>query len=138
MRFVQCPTDGALDAADDAIEGLLDYGYPYEAVALLSTYTRHPEQAARQREGQDSYWSSFWDGEDVFYGHVLGFKGLERPVVVLAVNGFRDEERAREMLYVGLSRARDLLVVCGDIELIRRVGGEAVAHRLGAASKGTA
>ena len=49
---------------------------------------------------------------------------------MLAVNGFRDEERAREMLYVGLSRARDLLVVCGDLELIRRVGGDAVAHRL--------
>jgi hypothetical protein len=58
------------------------------------------------------------------------FKGLERPAVVLAVKGFRDEERAREMLYVGLSRARDLLVVCGDLELIRRVGGDAVAHRL--------
>ncbi|TFV62310.1 UNVERIFIED_ORG: nuclease [Bacillus sp. AZ43] len=130
VRFVQCPTDDALDAADDAIEALLDDGWPYEAVALLTTYRRHPEQAARQNTGQEAYWSSFWDGEDVFYGHVLGFKGLERPAVVLAVNGFRDEDRAREMLYVGLSRARDLLVVCGDLELIRRVGGEAVARRL--------
>ncbi len=34
------------------------------------------------------------------------------------------------MLYVGLSRARDLLVVCGDLNLIRRLGGEAVARRL--------
>ena len=66
----------------------------------------------------------------LFYGHVPGFKGLERPAVVLAVNGFRDEARAREMLYVGLSSARDLLVVCGDLELIRLVGGEAVARRL--------
>ncbi len=138
VRFVQCATDDALDAADDAIEGLLDDGYPYDALALLTTYRRHPEQAARQKEGPDSYWSSFWNGEDVFYGHVLGFKGLERPAVVLAVNGFRDEARAREMLYVGLSRARDLLVVCGDLELIRRVGGEAVAHRLTGASKGNA
>jgi hypothetical protein len=139
VRFVPCATDDALDAADDAIEGLLDDGCPYEAVALLTTFRRHPEQAARQQSGQESYWSSFWDGEDVFYGHVLGFKGLERPAVVLAVNGFRDEERAREMLYVGLSRARDLLVVCGDLDLIRRVGGEAVAHRLTThASVGTA
>jgi ATP-dependent exoDNAse (exonuclease V) alpha subunit len=52
------------------------------------------------------------------------------------VNGFRDEARAREMLYVGLSRARDLLVVCGDLELIRRVGGEAVARRLSASGEG--
>ena len=130
VRFVPCATADARDAADDAIEALLDEGWPYEAVALLTTHRRHPEQEARQQEGQDAYWRSFWDGEDVFYGHVLGFKGLERPAVVLAVNGFRDEARAREMLYVGLSRARDLLVVCGDLELIRRVGGEAVARRL--------
>ncbi len=65
-----------------------------------------------------------------FYGHVLGFKGLERPAVVLAINGFRDEARAREMLYVGLSRARDLLVVCGDIDMIRRIAGDAVVIRL--------
>jgi hypothetical protein len=130
VRFVQCSTDAAQDAADDAVEALLDDGWPYEAVALLTTYRRHPEQAARQQAGPEAYWSSFWANDDVFYGHVLGFKGLERPAVVLAVNGFRDEARAREMLYVGLSRARDLLVVCGDLDLIRRVGGEAVARRL--------
>ncbi len=80
--------------------------------------------------------SPAWEGDDLLYGHVLGFKGLERSAVVLAVNGFRDEARARarararEMFDAGLSRARDLLVVCGDLELIRRVGGEAVVRRL--------
>ena len=61
---------------------------------------------------------------------MLGFKGLERPVVVLAINGFRDLSRAKEMLYVGLSRAQTLLVVCGDPELIASVGGEGVRRRL--------
>ena len=136
VRFIQCATTEALDAADDAAVELLDEGWPTEAVALLTTYTRHPEQAARQKQGPEAYWASFWEDDDLFYGHVLGFKGLERPAVVLAVNGFRDEARAREMLYVGLSRARDLLVVCGDLELIRRVGGEAVARRLTSGSAG--
>ncbi|SDP11638.1 PhoH-like protein [Klenkia soli] len=130
VRFVACTTDDALGAADDVADGLLDAGWPPESVALLTTYRRHPVQVERQAAGQDAYWASYWDDEDLFYGHVLGFKGLERPAVVLAVNGFRDEERAREMLYVGLSRARDLLVVCGDLELIQRVGGDAVARRL--------
>ena len=67
----------------------------------------------------------------MFFGHVLGFKGLERPVVVLAVNRFgRGDERAREKLHVGLSRARDLLIVCGDPEVIRAVGGEGVLSRM--------
>jgi Nuclease-related domain/UvrD-like helicase C-terminal domain/AAA domain len=129
VRFVQCASGDAVGMADDAADGLLQEGWPPEAVALLTTYSRHPVQAERQAAGQDAYWATYWDN-DLFYGHVLGFKGLERPAVVLAVNGFRHEERAREMLYAGLSRARDLLVVCGDLELIRRVGGDAVAQRL--------
>jgi hypothetical protein len=137
VRFIQCATAGALDVADDAAVDLLDDGWPTDAVALLTTYKRHPEQAARQKAGPEAYWASFWEDDDLFYGHVLGFKGLERPAVVLAVNGFRDEARAREMLYVGLSRARDLLVVCGDLELIRRVGGEAVVQRLTKSSGGS-
>lgn len=69
----------------------------------------------------------------MFYGHVLGFKGLERRVVVLAINESSERDRARERLYVGLSRARDELVVCGDPAWIKEVGGEAVLRRLTAA-----
>jgi len=130
VRFVQCSSEEAVSAADDVAEALLDKGWPPESVALLTTHRRHPVQVERQREGQAAYWATYWQNDDLFYGHVLGFKGLERPAVVLAVNGFRDEDRAREMLYVGLSRARDLLVVCGDMAVIRRLGGEAVARRL--------
>ncbi|MGY1690350.1 NERD domain-containing protein [Geodermatophilus sp. SYSU D01105] len=131
VRFVQCSPEDAVDVADGVASALLEEeDWPPEAVALLTTHRRHPVQVERQAGGQDAYWATYWEDDDLFYGHVLGFKGLERPAVVLAVNGFRDEARAREMLYVGLSRARDLLVVCGDLELIRRVGGEAVARRL--------
>lgn len=135
VRFVQCSPEDAVGAADDVADALLDEGWSPESVALLTTHRRHPVQVERQAEGQDAYWATYWQDEDVFYGHVLGFKGLERPAVVLAVNGFRDEVRAREMLYVGLSRARDLLVVCGDLALIRRLGGEAVAQRLASARR---
>jgi hypothetical protein len=76
------------------------------------------------------YWDDFFAEEDVFYGHVLGFKGLERPVVVLAANGFREAERAKETLYVGLSRARTLLVLVGPRALLEQVGGDGVKSRL--------
>jgi superfamily I DNA/RNA helicase len=130
VRFVPAAPEDAISAADDVAEALLEEGWPPQSVALLTTHHRHPVQAERQAAGQDAYWATYWEDDDLFYGHVLGFKGLERPAVVLAVNGFRDEARAREMLYVGLSRARDLLVVCGDLDLIRRVGGEGVVRRL--------
>ncbi len=50
---------------------------------------------------------------------------------MLVVNDKGAFERSRERLYVGLSRARDQLVVCGDPEFIAKVGGPDLAHRLG-------
>ena len=80
------------------------------------------------RTGPDSHVHQ--DEDDVFYGHVLGCKGLERRAVVLCVNA-KTTDRAREMLYVGMSRATDQLVVVGDPHFIREIGGDQVAHRLG-------
>jgi hypothetical protein len=130
VKFVACSRDDAMDAADDEVELLLEEGWRPEDVALLTTGTRHPEQKERQEAGNAAYWDSFWDAEQVFYGHVLGFKGLERRAVVLVVNEESAFERSRERLYVGLSRARDQLVVCGDPDFIREVGGPDLARRL--------
>lgn len=131
VRLVEAAPEQVVDAADDAVEALLAEGWAPGQIALLTTQHRHPEQRnAVDMGGWDNYWDAFFDDDDVFYGHVLGFKGLERQVVVLAVNGFRDLARAREMLYVGLSRARLLLVVVGPRALVEQVGGPGVQHRL--------
>lgn len=131
VRFVPCTEDDALDVGDDQVERLIEEGWRPEDVALLTTGSRHPEQQSRQAAGNIAYWNSFWDAEQVFYGHVLGFKGLERRAIVLVVNDRYALERASERLYVGLSRARDQLVVCGDPAFIRQYGGADVARRLG-------
>ncbi|MGE2715202.1 NERD domain-containing protein [Mycolicibacterium litorale] len=130
VTFVACDRADALDAGDDQIDLLLEQGWRPEDLALLTTGSRHPEQAERQKDGHKAYWDSFWDADQVFYGHVLGFKGLERRCVVLIVNETGMFERSRERLYVGLSRARDQLVVCGDPDFIREVGGPDLARRL--------
>lgn len=130
VKFVACAREDALGVGDDEVELLLEQGWRPEDVALLTTGSRHPEQTERQKDGHKAYWDSFWDAEQVFYGHVLGFKGLERRAVVVVVNDTSQLERSRERLYVGLSRARDQLVVCGDPDLIREVGGPDLAHRL--------
>ena len=134
VRFVACTAAEALDVGDDQVEALLEEGWRYEDVALLTTGSRHPEQKNRQEAGNEDYWDSFWDNEQVFYGHVLGFKGLERRAIVLVVNDKYALDRAPERLYVGLSRARDQLVVCGDPEFITGVGGPDLAFRLGIGS----
>jgi Nuclease-related domain/UvrD-like helicase C-terminal domain len=130
VSFVACSREDALSVGDDQIEALLEQGWRPEDVALLTTGGRHPEQTERQKEGHTAYWDTFWDTDQVFYGHVLGFKGLERRAVVLVVNEASQFDRSRERLYVGLSRARDQLVVCGDPDFIREVGGPDLARRL--------
>jgi hypothetical protein len=134
VKFVACAQEDAMDVGDDEIDLLLDEGWRSEDVALLTAGSRHPEQKERQSAGSAAYWDSFWDADQVFYGHVLGFKGLERRAVVLVVNEKSAVERSRERLYVGLSRARDQLVVCGDPDFIREVAGPDVARRLRLAS----
>lgn len=114
------------------VEALLDEGWLPEHMALLTTGRRHPEQVARQDlEGQDGYWDTYWDDELVFYGHVLGFKGLERRAVVLCVNEDGTWERFRERIYVGLSRATDRLIVVGDLNAIGHAGDEVVKELRG-------
>ena len=132
VKFVPTTPDEALAAADDEVDALIDAGWNPENICLLTTGHRHPEQQAQtDRLGHVGYWRSFWDGEDVFYGHVLGSKGLERRAVVLCLNETGERDRARERLYVGMSRATDMLVVVGDPDVVRQVGGDQVAARLG-------
>jgi superfamily I DNA and RNA helicase len=129
VRFVECSTGEAMSAGDDAVDALLDDGWRPEDIALLTTGSRHNEQSSRQAMGQGAYWDLFWDADQVFYGHVLGFKGLERRAVVLVLNESKLGDRSRVRLYVGLSRARDQLVVCGSSDVVRQLGGvEVLRH----------
>lgn len=124
VRFVDCPTEDALDVAGDCVEALIEEGWANNQIALLTTKDRHPIHLDYfERDATEEYWREFHANEAEFYGHVLGFKGLERSVVVLCVNGFKDMGRAPEQLYVGLSRARSLLVVVGDSGLLEEAGG---------------
>jgi hypothetical protein len=137
VRVVDVPADAAIGAADDMVDTLLAEGWPAGSVALLATGRRHPLQVELTGSGHDAYWDAFFAGDDVFYGHVLGFKGLERSAVVLAVNGFRDAARARSLLYTGMSRARSLLVVVGPRAEVERLGGEPTRRRLATAEPWT-
>jgi hypothetical protein len=132
VEFVRCSAEDALDTADEQVDRLLELGWKSNEVMLLTTGKRHPVQIERGSESDPAgYWRSFWDDGDVFYGHVLGCKGLERRAVVLCVNEDKAVDRSRERLYVGLSRATDQLVVVGDPDVVAQMGGAEVARRLG-------
>lgn len=122
IEYIECDEDKVLNEADDAIERLTDkeIWQPGE-IALLTTKERHPVHAAYSSKQREAYWQEFWTGENVFYGTVGGFKGLERPVVVLAINGFHNVEDFEDFLYVGLTRARDKLIVVASPAVCRTI-----------------
>ena len=131
IRFVPCSSADAIATADEQADLLLEQGWSPVEFALLTTHHRHPVQIEIvETHGREAYWDTLWDGDQFFYATVPGFKGLERPAVVLAIDGFRDDATARETLLVGMSRARDQLVVCGDPDELRRVGGKELAKKL--------
>ncbi len=131
VRFVSSTAQDAIATADDEVDALLDAGWEPGHITLITTGHRHPVQLERTDfHDQDGYWRTYWDDE-VFYGHVLGCKGLERKAVVLCLNEDGTRDRARERLYVGMSRATDELVVVGDPDVVRWAAGPEVARRLG-------
>ncbi len=123
VRFLACDPDEALDVDDDQVDVLLSEGWRPEDVALLTTGSRYPEQVARQA---------------VFYGHVLGFKGLERRAIVLVVNDRYHLERARERLYVGLSRARDELNATSWWSVVTRISSRSAGAPIWRGGSGSA
>ena len=134
VRFRACSSVDACDTADAEVDRLLDAGHEPGQIALLTTSHRHSLHRSVEEElGKDGYWDGFWMADEVFYGTVMGVKGLERPVVVLAVDGFHDGV-GRDVMYAGLSRARDQLIVCGDITQIREAAGGEVARRIAASA----
>jgi hypothetical protein len=130
IEFVRCTADDAQEVADSVVEELLERrGWLPEHVAVLTTRHRHPVQ--REYEGdKEAYWNDLWASDDVFYSTVAGFKGLERPAVVLAVDGFHDDLDPRGVLYTGMSRARDLLIVVAPEDVLKGAGGRKFHRRL--------
>jgi len=138
VEFVDCEPEHVIDTADDVVVDLLDRrGWLPEHIAVLTTKHRHPVHAEFDQD-KAAYWAELWATDDVFYGTVAGFKGLERSAVILAVDGFHPGIDPRNVLYSGMSRARDLLIVVAPSTTLERVD-QKLARRLqrGRTTEGT-
>lgn len=111
VEIVTCPAQDVMGTADDMVADLHDRrGYLPEHIALLTTLHRHNVQRELDAD-KAAYWQEFLDGNDVFYSTVSGFKGLERPAIVLAIDGFHEGVNPASVRYAGMSRATELLIV---------------------------
>ncbi|MEV8088597.1 hypothetical protein [Streptomyces nigra] len=126
IQLIPASPEGALDAAEEAVDLLLDSGRAPGEVLVITTGEQHPWAAHELSFGETSYWAQHDAGDDVFYADasVAGRAGA-RQVVVVALNGGSDEVAAAT-LPLALGRAGALLIVCGDPQRINSVLGAGV------------
>ncbi|QSY50749.1 hypothetical protein [Streptomyces griseocarneus] len=117
IQLIPASVDGALDAADEAVDLLLDTGRAPSEVLVLTTGDAHPWAAHELSFGEASYWAQHDASDDVFYAAADAERARPRPVVVVAVNGGTDAAVAGA-LPAAMSRAGALLIVCGDPERV--------------------
>ncbi|KOU66664.1 hypothetical protein ACFWHQ_08420 [Streptomyces sp. NPDC060334] len=126
VQLIPASAEGALDAAEEAVDLLLDTGRAPGDILVLTTGDPHPWAAHELSFGEAAYWAQHDAGDDVFYADAAQVqRAAGRPVVVFAVNGGSVEDAART-LPVALTRAGTLLIVCGDAQRINSVLGAGV------------
>ena len=131
VTWVESTTDGAEKAADREVEKLISAGWNPSDICVLTTGSRH-EMQRTFGDGAMSriYWRGFFDEESTYHCTTGGFKGLERRAVVIAMNGWKEPERKKDILYTAVTRARDLLIICGSQEEITHAGGREFFKKL--------
>jgi hypothetical protein len=111
--LIPAPASGAVDAADETVDLLLDTGRAPAEILVLTSGEPHPWAAHELSFGEESYWAQHDAAEDVFYADLLAGRVTGRPVVVVALNG-GDEASLADGLTGALAKAGVLLIVCGD------------------------
>lgn len=126
IQLIPASVEGALDAAEEAVDLLLESGRAPNDVLVITTGEQHPWAAHELSFGEASYWAQHDARDDVFYTDAaMASRAASRPVVVVAVNGGSDATAAAA-LPLALSRAGALLIVCGDPKKINTVLGAGV------------
>ncbi|MEU9733728.1 hypothetical protein [Streptomyces sp. NPDC048002] len=126
IQLIPASAEGALDAAEEAVDLLLDSGRTPGDVLVVTTGEQHPWAAHELSFGEASYWAQHDAGDDVFYADAaVASRAARRPVVVVAVNG-GSSTAAATALPLALGRAGSLLIVCGDPQTINSVLGAGV------------
>ncbi|MEU7514651.1 hypothetical protein AB0B13_22070 [Streptomyces sp. NPDC042898] len=126
LQVIPAPADGALDAAEEALDLLLESGRAPGDVLVLTTGDQHPWAAHELSFGEAAYWAQQDTGDDVFFADASAVEQAKvRPVVIVAVNGGSDETAARA-LPLAMARTGALLIVCGDPERVAALVGAGV------------
>lgn len=125
VTWIETTTEDSVTAANSEVAKLITQGWNPGDICVLTTGSRHEIQ---RNEGagplRTPYWKKFFEEDATYHCTTSGFKGLERRVVVIAMNGWKEPDRKKDILYTAVTRARDLLIICGSKDEITHAGGK--------------
>ncbi|MGW1893021.1 hypothetical protein ACWCP6_22680 [Streptomyces sp. NPDC002004] len=125
VQLIPASAEGALDAAEEAVDLLLDSGRAPGDILVITTGEPHPWAAHELSFGEAAYWAQHDAGDDIFYADAAAVgRAAPRSVVVVAVNG--DDGTTGTALPLALTKAGALLIVCGDPQRTNSVLGAGV------------
>ena len=125
VKWVEISTEESENAANAEVAKLIEQGWSPGDICVLTTGSRHEIQRAEgEGASRTPYWKKFFEDDATYHCTTSGFKGLERRVVVIAMNGWKEPDRKKDVLYTAVTRARDVLIICGSKEEITHAGGK--------------
>ncbi|MEU0149195.1 hypothetical protein ABZ119_25120 [Streptomyces sp. NPDC006288] len=126
LQLIPASVGGAVEAADEAVDLLLDSGRLPGDILVLTTGEQHPWAAHELSFGEASYWAQHDAGDDVFFARTANAdRYASRAVIIVAVNGDLDDTAARSVSEAR-ERAGALLIVCGDPRTVNSALGAGV------------
>jgi hypothetical protein len=126
FQLIPAPAGGAIAAADEAVDLLLDSGRAPGDILVLTTGEPHPWAAHELSFGEAAYWAQHDAGDDVFFARTANAdRCASRSVIVVAVNGDLDDTSVGA-LSDARERAGALLIVCGDPQKVNSALGAGV------------
>ena len=108
-----------LEALESTIQWLVkENNIKLSKIAILTPRSKGKSIWSQKKLPQKKYklvWNVETFGNQVTCATIYGFKGLEKPVIILTELDGLYPQKAEELLYVGISRARDFLIVLGEL-----------------------
>lgn len=126
IQLIPAAAEGALDAAEEAVDLLLESGRAPGDVLVITTGERHPWADHELSFSEASYWAQHDAGDDVFYADAsMASRAASRAVVVVAVNG-GPAAAAVTALPLARTLAGALLICCGEPQQINSALGAGI------------
>ena len=100
------------------VEKLIDEKIPLSNITVLTPRSSENSQwqdETKLQNGCRLVWNLYPDVGEISCCTIHSYKGLESPVIILTELDHLYEDKAEELIYTAISRAKDHLIIIGKL-----------------------